>query len=341
MGVSLSAGTPLPGGATLMSSALSGLAPASNYTVYLAVRQGAQLLDTVVALSGVLTPDNVPPTFAGVGGVGRWWAGGGGEGREGKGGQHVCCVCGRGFGWAPSAHMPWCREKPWRRWPGIPDQADGGAAADLMFVSLCVQVQNLTVDSQRFTMRLPVALSEAGNITFAIYRNASCINGEPYTRCTYEAAVALDASLPSPTASPVNLAWFGLIWAGICTPSPLPVGLDQVPVSTILSGAPLPASRCSCADPSACAPVVLGSAALSSDVLADTLTLSGLLPPNPYSALRGATEAQLTCRTGACGRALFLPNRPTPAQPYPVSHVCVLLHSSLLLTSTPPIHSFT
>ncbi len=39
------------------------------------------------------------------------------------------------------------------------------------------QVQNLTVDSQRFSMRLPVALSEAGNITFAIYRNASCING--------------------------------------------------------------------------------------------------------------------------------------------------------------------
>ncbi|KAG2444871.1 hypothetical protein HXX76_001609 [Chlamydomonas incerta] len=179
VGVSLSAGTPLPGGATLMAAALSGLAPASNYSVFLAVRQGAQLLDTVVALTGVLTPDNVAPSFAGVGGV-----------------------------------------------------------------------QNLTVDSQRFSMRLPVALSEAGNITFAIFRNASCISG-----------------------------------------------LDQVPVEAILSGAPLPPSRCSCTDTSTCAPVVLGSAALSSDVLADTLSLSGLLPPNPYSVFRGATEAQLTCRT--------------------------------------------
>ncbi|EFJ44930.1 hypothetical protein VOLCADRAFT_118525 [Volvox carteri f. nagariensis] len=37
--------------------------------------------------------------------------------------------------------------------------------------------QGMTQDSQRFTMRVPVALSEAGTVSYAIYRNSSCITG--------------------------------------------------------------------------------------------------------------------------------------------------------------------
>ncbi len=39
------------------------------------------------------------------------------------------------------------------------------------------QLTDLTVDSQRFTMRLPITIDEAGSIRYAIYRNASCSAG--------------------------------------------------------------------------------------------------------------------------------------------------------------------
>ena len=39
------------------------------------------------------------------------------------------------------------------------------------------QVQELSQDGQRFTMRLPVALSEAATINYAVYRASSCITG--------------------------------------------------------------------------------------------------------------------------------------------------------------------
>ncbi|GFR39607.1 hypothetical protein Agub_g69, partial [Astrephomene gubernaculifera] len=111
-------------------------------------------------------------------------------------------------------------------------------------------VQNLTTDTQRFTLRLPVALSEAGTINYAIYRNSACISGS-----------------------------------------------DQVPVTTILAASSLPAASCGCSDATACQPVAWGNVTLSGSQLNDTLTISGLLPPNPYSVLSGAPQDQLTCRT--------------------------------------------
>ncbi|KXZ55299.1 hypothetical protein GPECTOR_3g434 [Gonium pectorale] len=109
-------------------------------------------------------------------------------------------------------------------------------------------IQNMTTDAQRFTMRLPVTVSEAGTISYAIYRNSSCI-----------------------------------------------AGLDQVPVSRVLNGSALLGTVCSCSDLAACQPVAWGNVSLSADQLNNTLTLSGLLPPNPYSALSGASQDQLTC----------------------------------------------
>ncbi|GLC59525.1 hypothetical protein PLESTB_001496700 [Pleodorina starrii] len=94
----------------MMAANVSGLAPATNYTVFLAVRfevvRQSKLIHTVVAISGVLTPDNRPPTFTALGAV-----------------------------------------------------------------------QNVTLDPQRFRLRIPVAMSETGTISYAIYRNSSCITG--------------------------------------------------------------------------------------------------------------------------------------------------------------------
>ncbi|PNH00991.1 hypothetical protein TSOC_013152 [Tetrabaena socialis] len=215
-GVALSlAGPASASGAALLSDSVSGLSPASNYSVFLAVRFQSRLLETVVAISGVLTPDRVAPTFTAVG-----------------------------------------------------------------------MLQNLTADSQRFTMRLPVALSEPGTVFYAVYRNSSCIAG------------------------------------------------DQVAVASVLGGAPLPPSTCWCADRAACEPVATGNATLRGDVLSDTLTLSGLLPPNPYAALRGASGDQLTCGNAAL---------PPPAS---AAHVLYLAaqddlptYKDWAVTCTPPVSS--
>ena len=45
---------------------VTGLAPATNYTVYIAVRSN-RLISTLVAITDVLTPDTTAPTFSGVG----------------------------------------------------------------------------------------------------------------------------------------------------------------------------------------------------------------------------------------------------------------------------------
>lgn len=57
-------------GPFMRADTVSGLQPATNYTVFLAVRYQSQLIGTVVAISGVLTPDSTPPTFVTIGQVG-------------------------------------------------------------------------------------------------------------------------------------------------------------------------------------------------------------------------------------------------------------------------------
>lgn len=57
-------------GPFMRADTVSGLQPATNYTVFLAVRYQSQLIGTVVAISGVLTTDNTPPTFVAIGQVG-------------------------------------------------------------------------------------------------------------------------------------------------------------------------------------------------------------------------------------------------------------------------------
>ena len=46
---------------------ISGLVPGTNYTALLAVASGSQSVDTVVVLSGALTPDTNAPRFLSVG----------------------------------------------------------------------------------------------------------------------------------------------------------------------------------------------------------------------------------------------------------------------------------
>ena len=50
---------------------VSGLKPATNYSVLFAVSSGPLLVQTVTVVSGVLTPDSVSPSFLGVGGIGE------------------------------------------------------------------------------------------------------------------------------------------------------------------------------------------------------------------------------------------------------------------------------
>ncbi|KAG2496180.1 hypothetical protein HYH03_005780 [Edaphochlamys debaryana] len=176
-GVALSTGTGGLG-AFMLTDVVTGLRPATSYSVYLAVRYQSTLLGTVVGVTGVLTPDHVAPTLVTVGAM-----------------------------------------------------------------------SNLTADNQRFLLRLPVGLSEAGTVAFALYRNESCLRNS-----------------------------------------------DQVPVATVLAAAALPGAFCGCSDTTLCQPVAWGNVSLSDESrLNDTLTLGGLLPPNPYEALRDTAADDLTC----------------------------------------------
>lgn len=56
-----------PAGPFIYQATVSGLAPATNYTALLVVRSGDVLVQTLLVLSGVLTPDNVAPSFTTLG----------------------------------------------------------------------------------------------------------------------------------------------------------------------------------------------------------------------------------------------------------------------------------
>ena len=56
-------------GPHMFRDVVPGLSPATNYTAFLAVRWQAQLVATVVAITGILTPDTAAPTFSSVGQV--------------------------------------------------------------------------------------------------------------------------------------------------------------------------------------------------------------------------------------------------------------------------------
>jgi hypothetical protein len=59
--------------ACMLTANITGLAPATNYTIFLAVRfevtRQSKLINTAIAISGVLTPDRAAPTFSTVGAV--------------------------------------------------------------------------------------------------------------------------------------------------------------------------------------------------------------------------------------------------------------------------------
>ncbi|GLI60645.1 hypothetical protein VaNZ11_002842, partial [Volvox africanus] len=204
----------------MMTATVKGLTPATNYTVFLAVRfevaRQSKLFKTVFAITGVLTSDNVAPSFTALG-----------------------------------------------------------------------NMQNVTLDSQHFRMRVRIALSEGGMINYAIYRNSSCITG-----------------------------------------------VEWLPVHIVRSGGQLPKTVCTCNNTSLCQPVDWGNITVSDDQPSDVLTISGLLPPNPYDVLSASTPDKNTCSTGA------LPPPTTPAHLlYLVAQDDLPTYKNWNVTCAPPLSS--
>lgn len=113
-----------------------------------------------------------------------------------------------------------------------------------------VQMLSLSQDTQLFNLRLPIAVNEPSVLHYAVYRRVSCISAEPS-------------------------------------------------IEELRSAARLPASKCACTSRTDCDPVAYGNDTLAEGVLANVYTIQGLVPPNPFDFLRGAGEQLLTCRNGA------------------------------------------
>ncbi|GIL91060.1 hypothetical protein Vretifemale_18750, partial [Volvox reticuliferus] len=191
-GLAMTAGNCSQANPCMMTATVTGLIPATNYTVFLAVRfevaRQSKLIRTIFAISSVLTSDNVPPSFTALG-----------------------------------------------------------------------DMQNVTQDSTHFRMRVRVAMSEGGTISYVIYRNSSCVTG-----------------------------------------------VERLPVQIVRSGGQLPKTVCTCNNTSLCEPVDWGNITMSDDQPSDVVTISGLLPPNPYDVL-STSILDNTCSTDA------LPPPATPA----------------------------
>ncbi|KAG1679176.1 hypothetical protein FOA52_000532, partial [Chlamydomonas sp. UWO 241] len=136
--VAAAVGVPMPqsdmeapiSGHTFYSQDFTGLLPATNYSVLVAVVYGGQRVPTVVAITGILTPDTKAPTFAVLG---------------------------------PTSG------------PVISAAASSGTSGGSLALSL------------------PVRMDKAGEVSFTLFRNSSCIVGAPNL-----AEVVAGSTLPRP-----------------------------------------------------------------------------------------------------------------------------------------------